>query len=196
MLGIKGLKSAENSGLIRFLGKFERAYISETSAPGAGTRLGMNGEQQSLLQPGEEVQGSKKRARLFPLSIPLSLSLSLCLSLFSRAFSAPTTSPNDEHDEHDDDDDDDDHDDHDDQEDAGRQAEVAQMRDDENIGSISKFYFGASAERTLLHRSSPRVTRTLLVQRARNFSTRCGSLLHQPLDYPTRRFLSPHEHTG
>lgn len=28
-----------------------------------------------------------------------------------------------------------------------REREVAQMRDDENIGSISKFYFGASAER-------------------------------------------------
>lgn len=51
---------------------------------------------------------------------------------------------------------------------AGEQREVAQMRDDENIGSISKFYFGASAER----RSYTQFTasRTLLCPRARNFT--------------------------
>lgn len=115
-------------------------------------------------RPGEEAQGSKKRARSLSSLVPLSTPL----SLFSRAFPAPTTSLNDEHDEHDD---------HDDQEDAGRRAEVAQMRDDENIGSISKFYFGASAERTLSPtRSSPRVTRTLLVQRERATSLRAASL--------------------
>lgn len=46
--------------------------------------------------------------------------------------------------------------------------EVAQTRDDENIGSISKFYFGASAER----RSYTQFTasRTRFCPRARNFT--------------------------
>lgn len=56
-------------------------------------------------------------------------------------------------DDHDDDDDDYDDYDYDDDVGDGKQRErkgereMAQMRDDENIGSISKFYFGSSAER-------------------------------------------------
>lgn len=92
-------------------------------------------------------------------------------SVLPRDFSScpcPPVLGDDEHDdEEQDQDDEDDHDD--DREDAGRQGEVAQMRDDENIGSISKFYFGASAERRSYtqhttrhaHASSPR---------ARNFT--------------------------
>lgn len=77
--------------------------------------------------------------------------------LFSglRLPAAATAAADDEKHEQDYDDDNDDYDDEDDDcdDDVGdgrhreREREMAQMRDDENIRSISKFYFGASAER-------------------------------------------------
>lgn len=75
--------------------------------------------------------------------------------LFSglRLPAAATAAADDEKHEQDDDDDDDYYDCDDDVGDGRqreREREMAQMRDDENIRSISKFYFGASAEHRAL----------------------------------------------
>ena len=57
------------------------------------------------------------------------------------------------------------------------------MRDDENIGSISKFYFGASAER--LSYTQFTASRTRFCPQARNLTHSSSTV--PPLDYPPRR---------
>lgn len=54
------------------------------------------------------------------------------------------------------------------------------MRDDENIGSISKFYFGASAER--LSYTQFTASRTRFCPQARNLTHSSSTV--PPLDYP------------
>lgn len=126
-----------------------------------------------MTKQGIERREEKRRSSSFPPSFSPSLCV-LLPSFLARSQDRRrrrTTNEDDEHDYHD----------YTERRRWQASREVAQMRDDENIGSISKFYFGASAER----RSYTQFTasRTRFCPRARNFTRFSPLSLSLPLSF-------------